>query len=270
LAPFGLVWAWRNREKPGPRFCLAWLIPTWIVLELVPTKLPHYVLPLYPALGLMAAGTVIHGREALQRAMGRWPGRVWLGLWCVVGLALGALAPVLSVLSGGTVSALTLAPSIAALLVVALGATAFIKRKALLTAVGPAPLMALFMGLIFAAALPSMGQLWPSAAARTLVSAHLSPKANPGPIAAAGYHEPSLVFALGTATILSRTTKAARYITGKPGRLALVERRRKSRFQAALAAAGFRAIPLGTVRGFNTAKGKSVTLTLYRAEKTGP
>ncbi len=27
----------------------------WIVFELVPTKLPHYVLPLYPALAILVA-----------------------------------------------------------------------------------------------------------------------------------------------------------------------------------------------------------------------
>lgn len=32
------------------RLCIAWIIPFWILIELMPTKLPHYVLPLFPAL----------------------------------------------------------------------------------------------------------------------------------------------------------------------------------------------------------------------------
>jgi len=51
----GLVWAWRNRREAPVIFCIAWVVPSWIVFELVPTKLPHYVLPLYPALALIAA-----------------------------------------------------------------------------------------------------------------------------------------------------------------------------------------------------------------------
>jgi len=47
--------AWRTRLLPAERFCLAWLVPAWIVFELIPTKLPHYVLPLYPALALLTA-----------------------------------------------------------------------------------------------------------------------------------------------------------------------------------------------------------------------
>ncbi len=276
LAPFGLIWAWRNRLHPGPRFCLAWLIPAWVVLELVPTKLPHYVLPLYPAVALMAAGAVIQGHDALKSAIGRWPGRAWLGLWCVIGLALAAVAPVVSIISGGTITATVLAPSVGAIGVVVIGIIAFVKRNALLAAAAPVPMMILFMGLIFAAALPSMTQLWPSVGVRALVSAHESaPESADGsksihPMVAAGYHEPSLVFALGTATLLARSRAAARHLARKPGALALIERRRGARFRATLADLGFRAVPLGTVRGFNTAKGRSVTLTLYRAEKTGP
>lgn len=39
-------------------FLLAWVIPSWLVFELVSTKLPHYVMPLYPALCLLSARAV--------------------------------------------------------------------------------------------------------------------------------------------------------------------------------------------------------------------
>src|SRR5581483_9568296 len=42
--------AWRERRDTATRYLIAWLVPFWLVLELVPTKLPHYALPLYPAL----------------------------------------------------------------------------------------------------------------------------------------------------------------------------------------------------------------------------
>lgn len=37
------------------RLCLAWVVPYWILIELMPTKLPHYALPIFPALCIMAA-----------------------------------------------------------------------------------------------------------------------------------------------------------------------------------------------------------------------
>jgi 4-amino-4-deoxy-L-arabinose transferase-like glycosyltransferase len=49
-------WGWRQWRAPAPRFLIARLLPAWIFCELMPTKLPHYVLPLYPALALLAGG----------------------------------------------------------------------------------------------------------------------------------------------------------------------------------------------------------------------
>ena len=46
-APLTLLAApavWTARREPGTRFLLAWIIPAWIVFEIVITKLPHYVL----------------------------------------------------------------------------------------------------------------------------------------------------------------------------------------------------------------------------------
>tara|TARA_R110002073_G_scaffold63696_14_gene159560 strand:- start:397 stop:2067 length:1671 start_codon:yes stop_codon:yes gene_type:complete len=53
-----LVDAFRGRADDAAvsaaRFLLAWAIPVWLVFEILPTKLPHYVLPAYPALALIA------------------------------------------------------------------------------------------------------------------------------------------------------------------------------------------------------------------------
>jgi len=41
------------------RLLYCWSVPFFIVFEVVPTKLPHYTLPIYPALALMAAAAVV-------------------------------------------------------------------------------------------------------------------------------------------------------------------------------------------------------------------
>jgi len=48
------------------RLLLCWAVPWWIIVEIAPTKLPHYTLPVYPALALLAgtaAAVMIAGRE---------------------------------------------------------------------------------------------------------------------------------------------------------------------------------------------------------------
>jgi len=41
------------------RLCLAWILPYWVLTEIMPTKLPHYTLPLFPALCVMAAAAAL-------------------------------------------------------------------------------------------------------------------------------------------------------------------------------------------------------------------
>jgi 4-amino-4-deoxy-L-arabinose transferase-like glycosyltransferase len=61
-----VVWGWLQRSVPAPRFLIAWLFPAWALLELMRTKLPHFVLPLYPALALLAGRALAQGFQFLQ------------------------------------------------------------------------------------------------------------------------------------------------------------------------------------------------------------
>ena len=269
LVPFGLIWAWRHRAEPALRFCLAWLVPAWIAFELMPTKLPHYVLPLYPAAALAAGKAAIAGREWMTATLGRWPARLWLLVWGLAGLALAALLPAIArFLTDAPMPAAAWAGAAAALLGLAAGTIATL-RHAPLAAIGTAtPAMALFTGLAFAAALPAMSPLWPSRAAQALIAAH---QGAPRPaIAASGYHEPSLVFALGTATRLTTPEDAAKHLAAERQALALIERSTEDKFRAAARGLGVSVRALGAVQAFNLAKGRNVILTLYRADQATP
>ena len=41
------------------RLAVCFIVPYWLILEVVPTKLPNYLLPIYPALALMAGGAAV-------------------------------------------------------------------------------------------------------------------------------------------------------------------------------------------------------------------
>jgi len=51
------------------QLCLLWVVPFWVLIELMPTKLPHYSLPLYPAISLMigASLTAIAGNQNFKK-----------------------------------------------------------------------------------------------------------------------------------------------------------------------------------------------------------
>src|SRR4029450_6604088 len=69
---------WGARRERAIKFLLAWLVPPWVVFELVVTKLPHYVLPLYPAIAILIAGMID------ARALSRKPFLVWGTMWWFV------------------------------------------------------------------------------------------------------------------------------------------------------------------------------------------
>ena len=59
-------------SRPGRSaelFCLAWMLPSWIVFELIGTKLPHYTMPLYPAVALMSARALFGARAMFMPAL---------------------------------------------------------------------------------------------------------------------------------------------------------------------------------------------------------
>src|SRR4029450_4435046 len=87
LAGLAAPAGWRARREPGAQYLLAWLIPSWIVFELVLTKLPHYVLPLYPAIAILAVGAL--ERRVLSRAAWVVRGAAW---WSVLSPGASVLA----------------------------------------------------------------------------------------------------------------------------------------------------------------------------------
>lgn len=53
--PGGLIFAWENRLMSWAKLALVWSITYFVAISLMQTKLPWYVLPLYPALALVVA-----------------------------------------------------------------------------------------------------------------------------------------------------------------------------------------------------------------------
>ena len=90
LAGLAAPAVWRARSEPGAKFLLAWLVPSWIVFELVPTKLPHYVLPLYPAIAILIVGVVDGQSLSRNRWLVRGP-MWWFILIAAAGVGLVAL-----------------------------------------------------------------------------------------------------------------------------------------------------------------------------------
>jgi 4-amino-4-deoxy-L-arabinose transferase-like glycosyltransferase len=250
---------WRARREPGAQYLLAWLVPSWIVFELVMTKLPHYVLPLYPAIAILIVG-------ALER-------RVLSRSWLARGAAWWFAIPVLTALVT-VVGAVMLVrhpvflawPVAAAALIFGLFAWWMYDDNRAERSLLNATVSALFMSAAFyGIVLPALKPLFPSQeiarALRNVVC--VGPRA-----AAAGYHEPSLVFTTGTSTLLTDGSGAADFLGQGSCRFALVEARSERAFAQRAEAIGLRYNVATRIEGYNFSQGRAISVAIFRSEGT--
>lgn len=256
LLPRALAGAVKARGEWGVAFLIAWIVPAWIVFEIAGTKLPHYVLPLYPALALLAGRIAADGRRALPAGA---------ALYAVVGLALAsglALLPHTYASAGAGPRGIALAVAFGLASLCAAGL--FWAGRTRAGALASAFVGAAFAWAVLSATIPHLDRLDVSRQLRAEAQAHHVT----GPVALLGYYEPSAVFLLGTNTILANDNpiRAALALADGPGRGAFIEARWADDFGKALQIEGVRARAVAEVSGVNYSKGDDVSLTLYISE----
>ena len=257
LAALATPGVWRTRRESAVKFLLAWLVPSWLVFELVMTKLPHYVLPLYPAIAILIAG-VIDARALSRKPFLEW-GTIW---WFVVPMVAG-VAGVVALAVIGRQFGLLVWPLMGAAAVLGFLAWRLYEadgaEHALLRAVAAAILIAIAtFGLI----VPSLGQLFQSPLLARILreSGCAQPEA-----AAVGYQEPSLVFLAGTATRLADAAGAAEFLRGGECRFAFVEAREERSFAQRAEAIGLRYRAGPRIDAINISTGRPITIAVFRS-----
>ncbi len=261
--------AWRAvqmRTAPWAMFLIAWAVPTWLVFEILPTKLPHYVLPTYPALAL-AIGAYVAARfarepDATPRAA-RIGNLLWWGLMAVALAALMLAAPHLY---GGGIAFADIALALAVLAAAAVFATIVVSQTWRLFLPGAAVLAAIVYGGLFEVTLGGAEDLNVS---RRLAAAVRTAGWTPGtPIAAAGYQEPSLVFLTATdIDLVGDGAEAAAFLAAHPGGYAIVEGRHRETFDKG--AAGLAIEQVASLSGLNYSRGQRVEIAVFRAQAAG-
>ena len=260
LAAMAAPAVWGARREPGAQYLLAWLVPSWIVFELVLTKLPHYVLPLYPAIAILTAGAL--ERRVLSRSAWLMRGSAW---W----FAIPALASIIAVVAAIKLTrqpVFVAWPFVGGTLIFGLFAWWLYEDNRAERSLLNAFVAAIFLAsVIYGAALPAMTPLFPSAeiarALRNVVC--VGPKA-----AAAGFHEPSLVFMTDTSTVLTDGSRAADFLSQGSCRFALVEQRSERAFVQRAEVIGLRYNVATRIEGYNISQGRAVSIAIFRSEGT--
>jgi 4-amino-4-deoxy-L-arabinose transferase-like glycosyltransferase len=252
---------WQARREPGARFLLAWLIPSWLVFEAVITKLPHYVLPLYPAIAILIAG-ILEGGGLYNK---RWLVRGTVG-WFIFPAAIAIGVVVIFIVVGRDLG-IAAWPFAAAAAILGLFAWWLYEvdgpERSLLRGMVASVLIAI---TVYAVTFPSLPALFPSA----LIADGLRGSGCAQPhVASTGYYqEPSLVFLMGTDTRFTDGAGAAEFLRAGPCQFALVDARSERSFVQRANAIGLRYVLGQRVDGYNISIGRPVMLTVFRsAEK---
>ncbi|WP_127901367.1 ArnT family glycosyltransferase [Solirhodobacter olei] len=247
---------WRGRASAGTIFAAAWVIPAWIVFEASPTKLMHYVLPLYPGLALAAA---LAWPRVMEAGLRRWQKIVTVVLMAIPVIVLLAAAGY-----GVSLGHLPFLPALLGLAALALGAA--LAWPALRAGMGTAALIGLWlMGAGFAGGLLSAAAaipgLWPSPAIVALAAP--SPACPARPIVTDGYDEPSLVFLAPSTEEATTPEGVAQAMAKDPCTLGVVAD--PGAFLSAAKGLGLTPVVKGQVKGLNLGSGHRVSLTAYAA-----
>jgi 4-amino-4-deoxy-L-arabinose transferase-like glycosyltransferase len=258
IIPYG----WRALRSPEPRqrmvtsFAFGWLVLPWILFELVPTKLPHYVLPLLPALCLLAGMGMFSAnqKDSDIRRLSSWPRRIGMAAWYLSGSALVIGIPALSVLANGGISMLS--GLIALLCIVVITALPKIVSSTDRLIASAVASVAVF-GLIFEVFLPRLAPVWPAESLRSAIHS------KDLPVAISGYHEPSVVFNLGTKTQTTTLEGVVDHSLRHPEAIAIFPYDELSMFRVATLGR-LQVQLLDQVKGINYSKGRKINLVIAK------
>ncbi len=248
--------SWVERRDDAVAFLLAWIIPCWIIFELVQTKLPHYVLPLYPAIAILAVMAI--ERDGMPF---HWRSAKWAS-------ALAMLVPLLLLAAGtgGFWHFDRTLPFFALPFLLIAAVLSFVAMRALQRAepMAAAALLVVSACFLTVAAYPfGLPQFQAINISKRLAEVALGVPCNNPAYTSAGFNEPSLVFLTSTSIALVDGKSAATPFTNPGCRIAFVESRQEAAFKTAIDAMSDKPSLKTRIKGININSGRPVDIGVY-------
>ena len=248
------------------RFLISWIIPFWIILELTPTKLPHYILPVFPGLILLiliGISSPPSGNIKFSKINKFF--RVVVVIFTLL-LALSLVYVSLNFSSKILIFILSIVLSFIMITSIIFGNIFFLNESKY--KLSPLFGMLILAGIcnifVFSFIFPNLDKI------------HITPKIKnyidslefrPDTIVATGYHEPSLVFSLGRDTLLLSPEEAALVLVEGDNTLAIVEERTHNEVKKILNKFENKIVYLTSLNGFNLAKGQKIKIHIMKSRE---
>lgn len=258
--------------RDSVRLLICWILPFWLILEITPTKLIHYPLPLYPALAMLSAAAFF---ALLERSAFKRTRRIGALLFLI-----GALLLITGVFGGDAL--FSQQPSVffyAFPLFVALAFAATISMwigDVKLAALSAFVLAATLSPMTYKFILPNLSGLQVSDRIAAAIS---QANLKPARVLSPNFTEPSLVYRIGTSILLGDKADSAMKAGLKSGDLVLIDRAQDIETEqnpysiltlnSHLAETETCVIEKDKITGHNISRGDPVDIRIYKVEKCG-
>ncbi len=273
--PCLILFCIQNKANMIIRFLICWILPFWIVIEIIPTKLFHYTLPVLPAIAILAIGGIFQFKSNIKKIKNVVLQKITY-FSCVL-FSFGGI-----ILSGGIfyissnfniendiiLTFLTILLVIIGIVIFILSLTLIFNFKILYLDIGKnfsnVLLAIIALGSIFNIinynfVLPKLDYLYPS---KTIINKLAKVKTDA--IASSGYHEPSLVFLLNGNVLLSSPHEVAIFMAEGKNNTALIEKSDLKQFLETTNDLNLKLKEISIVKGFNIAKGRHVEIYIFQ------
>ena len=273
--PCLILFILQNRANIIIKFLMCWILPFWVIIELIPTKLLHYPLPVLPAIAILAIGGVLQFKSNIKKIKS-----VLLRKITYISSILFSFGGI--ILSGGifyisskfniendySLTFFTMLLVFIAIFIFTLSHTLIFNFKNLHLDISKSfyniLLAIIALALIFNIinynfVLPKLDYLHPSNAIMKKLK-----KVKTDAVASSGYHEPSLVFLLNGDVLLSNPHEAAIFMAEGKNNLALIEKNDLNQFLETKNELNLKLKEIGIVRGYNIAKGRHVEIHIFQ------
>ena len=71
--PCLILFCIENKNNIVVQFLISWIVPFWIIIEIIPTKLFHYSLPVLPAIAILAIGGMFQFKSNIKKIQNTLP-----------------------------------------------------------------------------------------------------------------------------------------------------------------------------------------------------
>ena len=273
--PCLILFSLQNRTNIIIKFLLCWILPFWVIIELIPTKLLHYPLPVLPAIAILAIGGLLQFKSNIKKIKSALVRKITYMssiLFSFGGIILSGgifyISSKFNIENDNFLTFFTILLVLIAIVIFILSLTLIFNFKNLYLDISKSfynillaiiALASIFNIINYNFVLPKLDYLHPSNAIIKKLK-----KVKADAVASSGYHEPSLVFLLNGDVLLSDPHEVAIFMAEGKNNVALIEKSDLKQFLETTNDLNLKIKEISIVKGFNIAKGRHVEIYIFQ------